>query len=263
MRNVRQLGQNSYCHDGNVMKLLIAEDQPDFQRTILFLIKGWGYKADIVSNGKEALERASNNCYDICIMDRNMPIMDGFTASIQIRHQSKYFPIIIFSGDHHIAEEKLLSFGIDDFLPKPCNPEDLYRKIREWQLVKTMHIKTNGYKVEINKGMPMDALHAQELKKLKEQGLVKMRLDGPAEREVIAHKNTPNKISHDFNIKKHLMTEFLNRDPDRPTICDLYRGNKSCIVETFIDEEDFTKKVSLEDQEMEKYSTKVFKVDDE
>lgn len=111
--------------------------------------------------------------------------------------------------------------------------------------------------------MPMDALHAKELKKLKEQGLVKMRLDGPAEREVIAHKNIPYKISHDFNIKKYLMTEFLNRDPDRPTICDLYRGNKSCIVETFIDEEDFSKKVSTEDQDMEKYSTKAFKADDE
>lgn len=245
------------------MKLLIAEDQLAFQRTILFLIKGWGYKADIVSNGQEALEMANNNCYDICLMDRNMPIMDGFTASIQLRHQSKYFPIILFSGDHDIAKEKLLSFGIDDFLPKPCNPEELYHKIREWNHIKKILIKTDSNKVMINKGMPMDALHAQELKKLKEQGLVKMRLDGPAEREVIAHKNTPNKISHDFNIKRYLMTEFLNRDPDRPTICDLYRGNKNCIVETFIDEEDFTEKVSKENQELEKYSTKVFKVDDE
>jgi CheY-like chemotaxis protein len=245
------------------MKILIVEDQPALQRTILFLIKGWGYKADIVSNGKDALERAKKNYYDICLMDRNMPIMDGFTASIQIRNQSKYFPIIIFSGDLNIAKEKLLSFGIDDLLPKPCNPEELYLKIKEWNLVKTIQIKINGFKVKINKGMPMDALHAQELKKLKEQGLVKMRLDGPTEREVIAHKNTPNKISHDFNIKKHLMTEFLNRDPDRPTICDLYRGNKNCIVETFLDEDDFTKKVSTEDQEMEKYSNKVFKADDE
>ena len=245
------------------MKLLIAEDQPALQRSIAFLVEGWGYQADIVSNGLKALERAKNSRYDICLMDINMPIMDGFTAASQIRKHASYFPIVAFSGESSFGKEKLLGFGIDDFLSKPCNPEALYLKLHAWRQIKAIQIKTNGLKVEIKKGMPMDALHAQEIKKLKAMGLVKMRLDGPAEREVIAHKNTPNKISHDFNVKKYQMSEFINRDPDRPTICDLYRGTKSCIVETFLDEDDFTTNLQTEDQEMEKYTTKAFKTEDE
>ncbi|NOX32192.1 MAG: hypothetical protein GXP56_00430 [Deltaproteobacteria bacterium] len=49
-------------------------------------------------------------------------------------------------------------------------------------------------------------------------------------KEVIAHENTPNKISHDFNQKKYLMTEFLNRDPERPALCDLYRLKTSILL---------------------------------
>ena len=110
--------------------------------------------------------------------------------------------------------------------------------------------------------MPVDQQHAQELKKLKKQGLVKMRLDGPDDREVIAHKNVPNKISHDFNIKKYSMTEFLNRDPERPTLCDLYRGNKNCIVETFLDDDDYIHKIKAEDEDLDKYTEKAFKIED-
>jgi hypothetical protein len=111
--------------------------------------------------------------------------------------------------------------------------------------------------------MPMDQQHAQELRKLKEQKMVKMRLDGPDQQEVIAHENTPNKISYDFNQKKYLMTEFLNRDPERPTLCDLYRGTKNCIVETFLDEDDYAKKLASEDQEMAKYTHKIYKAEED
>ena len=109
----------------------------------------------------------------------------------------------------------------------------------------------------------MDAQHAQEIRELKKQGLAKMRLDGPDASEVTVHQNTPNKISHDFNVKKYLMTEFLNRDPERPTVCDLYRGNKNCIVETFIDDEDYTQRMDSENEELARYTTKVFGAEEE
>jgi len=59
------------------------------------------------------------------------------------------------------------------------------------------------------------------------------------------------------------MTEFLNRDPERPTLCDLYRGNKNCIVETFLDKEDYIQKVDAEDEDMAEYTTKIFKAEEE
>jgi hypothetical protein len=117
--------------------------------------------------------------------------------------------------------------------------------------------------IEARKEMPMDKKHAKEVKELKEKGLVKMRLDGPELHEVIVHQNTPNKISYDFNIKKNLMTEFLNRDPARPTLCDLYRGQRSCIVETFLDEDEYVDRMAAEDEEMAKCTKKHFKSEEE
>ncbi len=93
--------------------------------------------------------------------------------------------------------------------------------------------------------------------------MVKMRLGGPEQQEVIVHQNTPNKISYDFNQKKYLMTEFLNRDPERPTLCDLYRGTKNCIVETFLDENDYAKKLASEDIEMAIHTKKIYKSEED
>lgn len=130
-------------------------------------------------------------------------------------------------------------------------------------VIKSFKFEYKGNVISIKKETPVNAQHAQELKKLKDQGLVKLRLDGPDERDVIAHKNITNKISHDFNVKKYLMTEFLNRDPERPTLCDLYRGNKNCIVENYLDKDDYAQKLNAEDEGIEKYTTKIFKSEEE
>ncbi|MGR3218865.1 MAG: response regulator [Candidatus Anammoxibacter sp.] len=245
------------------MKILIAEDNMAPQEMNEQLMNHFGYDFDMVSNGKEAVEHAQKNegKYDLCIMDIDMPIMNGLQATEIIRRKLKYFPIMAFSGDP-MNREKCLKIGMDDFLEKPCILSELLAKINELT-IKSFKINYESNEICIKKEMPVDAQHAQELKKLKDQGLVKMRLDGPDERDVIAHKNIPNKISHDFNVKKYLMTEFLNRDPERPTLCDLYRGNKNCIVETFLDKDDYTQKIKAEDEKIAKYTTKVFKSEDE
>jgi hypothetical protein len=59
------------------------------------------------------------------------------------------------------------------------------------------------------------------------------------------------------------MTEFLNRDPERPTVCDLYRGSKNCIVETFVDENDYRDILKTEDEVMERFQTKYYRSDEE
>ncbi len=245
------------------MKILITEDNELLQMLASEFMDIWGYEFDMASNGEEAVEQAQKNegKYDLCLMDIDMPLMNGYEATKIIRRRVKYFPIMAVTGNLSI-EDKYWEAGMDDFVEKPYDIDKLFDKINELT-VKTFKLEFKDNDILIKKEMPMDAQHAQELKKLKNQGLVKMRLDGPDEREVTAHKNTPNKISHDFNIKKHLMTEFLNREPERPTLCDLYRGSKNCIVETFLDEEDYTKKLNGEDEEMEKYTTKNFKAEEE
>jgi CheY-like chemotaxis protein len=245
------------------VNILIAEDNVTIQKIHRWLMNTWGYKFDLASNGMEALEFAkkNNGKYDLCLMDVEMPEMSGIEATKLIRQNVRYFPIIGFTSNSSY-ETACYDAGMDDFAVKPCLPDDLYEKINKLS-VKVYKFMASPHGFDIDEENPVDQQHAEELKKLKSQGLIKMRLDGPDDREVIAHKNTPNKISYDFNVLKHSMTEFLNRDPERPTVCDLYRGSKNCIVETFVDENDYRDILKAEDEMMEKFQTKYYRTDEE
>ena len=245
------------------MKILVAEDSELLQEIAIEFIDSWGYKSDIASNGQEAFELAIANegKYDLCLMDIDMPVMNGCDATRMIRQRTKYFPVMALTANMDI-KDIYSEVGMDDYLAKPYSPNQLYDKINELT-VKSEKVYIHNDEILIKKEMPMDQKHLQELKQLKKQGLVKLRLDGPEEREVVTHKNIPNKISHDFNIKKYVMTEFLNRDTERPTVCDLYRGNKSCIVETFLDEEDYIERMKKEDADAGDYIKKIFLPDEE
>ena len=248
----------------NEMNLLLVEDNESTQKMLCVLLESWGFNFDMASNGKEAVELAKSNegKYDICFMDTDMPVMDGFEATKIIRQNVRYFPILSTSGDF-TYENKLLEIGSDEFIAKPYNLGKLKKKITEWCNIKTFLVGLQKDVIETRKELPIGPQHANELKKLKEKGLVIMKLDCPELHEMIVHENTPYKISYDFNIKKYLMTEFLNRDTDKPTLCNLYRGNKNCVVETFLDEDEYTNKMATEDEEMTKYTKKYFAPEEE
>ena len=245
------------------MNILIAEDSTIIQMMHRQRMKEWGYEVDIASDGAEAVEYALKNDgkYDFCLMDVEMPRLNGIEATKIIRKTARYFPILGYTSEKDY-EQQCFEAGMDDFAIKPCPPEDLLARIRKLTIkLYKLISKPNAW--EITEETPVDKQHAEELKKLKSQGLVKMRLDGPADNEVIAHENTPNKISYDFNIKRQLMTEFLNRDPERPTVCDLYRGEKNCIVETFVAEDDYQAMLNSEDEMMGAFKEKFYRADDE
>lgn len=245
------------------MNILIAEDNEMIQVFHERMMSAWGYSYDLASNGMEAVElvKKNNGKYDLCLMDVEMPIMSGIEATKLIREIVQYFPIIGFTANSSY-EAACYEAGMDDFAVKPCSPRELRDKINQLSVkIYKLIARSNGF--DVNEETPVDQQHAKELKKLKSQGLIKMRLDGPDDREVIAHRNTPNKISYDFNVLKHSMTEFLNRDPERPTVCDLYRGARNCIVETFVDEDDYRDILKAEDEALEKFQSKYYKSDEE
>lgn len=245
------------------MKILIAEDNLALQKSVGLLLNCWGFDFDVADNGQEAVERVrqKDGLYDLCLMDIDMPIMSGYEAAQAIRREVRYFPIMAMTAQWGV-EALYDSAGMDDYVEKPCDPDRLLDKINELT-VKSLKLSIKNNEICFTKEMPMDQQHAKELRQLKEQGLIKMRLDGPAEREIIAHKNTPNKISYDFIVKKQLLSEVLNRDPERPTLCDLYRGNKNCIIETFLDEENYAERLKTDDELMEKQTEKILKEEEE
>ena len=236
------------------MNVLIVEDNLRLQKSVGVLMKIWNFDFDMASNGQEAVEKAKKNegKYDLCIMDVEMPIMNGCEATRIIRRDLSYFPILAYSGNYLYCEESMNS-GADDFVEKPCSPNDLLAKIRELA-VKTYQFVFNGKDILLKKEMPMDQQHAKELRELANQGLRKMKLFDSPGSTVIVHKNVANKISHDFIVEQKLVTSFVNRDPDKPTRCDLYKESNYLMPQTFLTEEECNDVLKAEDEDLERYT---------
>ncbi len=110
-------------------RVLVVEDNVINQKLVLKMLDIMGYRADAVANGKEAFDAIQKMGYDIILMDVLMPEMDGMEASGRIREkiQHENQPVIIamtanaMKGDR----EKCLEAGMDDYLAKPINKQDL------------------------------------------------------------------------------------------------------------------------------------------
>ncbi|MDH3973206.1 MAG: response regulator [Deltaproteobacteria bacterium] len=239
------------------MKLLIAEDHTALQKTMEMMMKAWGFDFDLAANGQEAVNEAKRNkgLYDLCIMDVEMPIMDGCEATRIMRRDLSYFPIMAYSGNHNYREECFQS-GADDFVEKPCSPHELLAKIRELA-VKTYQFIFNGKDLILKKEMPMDQQHAKELRELAKKDLCKVTFKG-ADFTVTVHKNVPNKIAHDFIEKKIEVSVFLDRNEDLPGECHLYKSSNMTPIVHF-DEDMYKEKLLKEDEDIEQYRTMALK----
>jgi signal transduction histidine kinase/DNA-binding response OmpR family regulator len=117
------------------LRILLAEDNVVNQKLALRLLQQMGYRADLASNGIEAIESVRRQTYDVVLMDVQMPEMDGLEASRQInaRWQSGERPRIIamtanaMQGDRDMC----LAAGMDDYLTKPIRVERLVEALNE------------------------------------------------------------------------------------------------------------------------------------
>jgi CheY-like chemotaxis protein len=118
------------------IKILVAEDNQMNQKLIQHLLEQWQIDFDIVNNGVEAVEtlRQKANDYNLVLMDIQMPEMDGYTATEKIRHDLHLGIPIIAMTAHALAgeKEKCLGAGMDDYISKPLNEEQLYKLINKY-----------------------------------------------------------------------------------------------------------------------------------
>ncbi len=119
---------------GDPPRILMAEDNQINQRVGKLILQRAGFQIDLVSDGREALEAHKAQPYDVILMDCQMPTMDGFEASRQIRSLDQRQPVIIaVTANALVGErEKCLSAGMDDYLSKPFQAEQLIAVVKKW-----------------------------------------------------------------------------------------------------------------------------------
>jgi len=115
------------------LRILLAEDNVVNQKLALRLLQQMGYRADLASNGIEAIECVERQTYDVVLMDVQMPEMDGLEASRRIvaRWGAAERPRIVAMTANAMAgdREECLAAGMDDYLTKPIRVGDLVQAL--------------------------------------------------------------------------------------------------------------------------------------
>jgi len=111
-------------------KVLVVEDVLDNQMLTKLYLARKGMKVQFANNGLEGVEKAMGEHYDLILMDMQMPVMDGYTATRELREKGYRKPIIALTA-HAMKEdrEKCLQAGCDDYLTKPLDSGVLYDAI--------------------------------------------------------------------------------------------------------------------------------------
>lgn len=123
---------------GRNVRILLAEDNMTNQLVALGILKKLGLNADSVGNGVEAVNAMKTISYDLVLMDVQMPEMDGFEATRQIRNfqseiSNRWIPIIAMTAHAMQGDrERCLDAGMNDYVTKPVSPKALAEALNKW-----------------------------------------------------------------------------------------------------------------------------------
>ncbi len=116
------------------MRVLLVEDSIVNQKLAIGLLGKFGHEVTIKNNGLEAVEAIQDEVFDVVLMDVQMPVMDGLTATEQIRelekHTGGHVPIIAMTAHAMKGDrERCLEWGMDDYVAKPVRGAELFRAL--------------------------------------------------------------------------------------------------------------------------------------
>ncbi|MGD9826198.1 PAS domain S-box protein, partial [Desulfobacter sp.] len=118
--------------------ILLVEDNEINQEVATGLLKDKGFVVSVAGNGQTAVEMiksSKGSVFDAVLMDLQMPVMDGYEATRQLRRDHRFYrlPIIALTADAMSGvREKVLGMGMDDYVSKPIDPADLFKVLAKW-----------------------------------------------------------------------------------------------------------------------------------
>ncbi|WP_005034499.1 response regulator [Holophaga foetida] len=116
------------------LKVLLVEDNDFNQQVATELLADAGIKVDVAENGLISLEKVRTGTYDLVLMDMQMPVMDGITATVRLREEGHRMPIIAMTANAMQADrDRCTSAGMNDYLVKPIDPDEMFRVLARWQ----------------------------------------------------------------------------------------------------------------------------------
>ncbi|GAC1671650.1 MAG: hypothetical protein NVS9B2_18610 [Steroidobacteraceae bacterium] len=125
-------------------KILLVEDNPVNREVAIAMLESLGCATFAAQNGRLAVEAMASATYDAVLMDCQMPVMDGLTATAEIRRQEQRsgparVPIIALTANAMEGDRELcLAAGMDDFLSKPFTQQQLATLLRRWLALRTL-----------------------------------------------------------------------------------------------------------------------------
>ena len=137
-RKTRQPKQSEAASVHSILqgaRLLVVEDNEINQQVAQEILQSEGCRVDIAQNGQEAVRMVSQKNYDAVLMDLQMPVMDGYTATGEIRRDERFrdLPVIAMTANAMAGDrEKSLAAGMNDHVSKPIDVEELFRTLAKW-----------------------------------------------------------------------------------------------------------------------------------
>ncbi|MFO8066796.1 MAG: PAS domain S-box protein, partial [Bacteroidales bacterium] len=125
--------ENYIAKEVKSLNILLVEDKKVNQMVVSIMLESMGHKVDIANNGLEVLDNFKADFYDLVLMDIQMPVMDGITATKKLKQKYKNLPPIVglsanaFEGDR----EKYMREGMDEYLIKPIKSKDFERLLKK------------------------------------------------------------------------------------------------------------------------------------
>lgn len=146
------------------LRILLVEDYVINQDVAIRQLERLGYHADVVDDGLAALKALQLDRYDIVLMDCQMPRLDGYDASAEIRRREagitggRHIPIVAMTANAMMGDrEKCIAAGMDDYITKPIQADDLKRVLEQWSALSSTRpevISEASFKVPAPESFP-------------------------------------------------------------------------------------------------------------